>query len=411
MRILLVTNLLPPDYEGGYELNAWKLAVALRERGHNVQVVTSKYRKKHRGERPDFDWVHRILEFRPYQDPLLGKLGRYWAFAWWQAVELRNVPAMQKYLAPEQFDVAYVFGVHDVGMGILNLIQDRGIPILWHLGDYIYPEQRKRFDDSKFKQILASTVLKGVKARAAALRLENAAFISKYLQEEFEARGEKAGKSYVIPRGIEFELHRDVDRLRIAPPAFTVAGRLVPDKGFHVAIQAARDLLKRRPDLNWQLQLVGSGNPIYEESLKKTIAVDPELQRRVHFLGRKTRAQVVEIFKASTAFISASTWEEPFGNTNIEAMAAGTPIIASKSGGILEIVENERTALVYPKESWEQLSLAMERILTEEGLSRKLALNALKDVEERFAFSKIFDRTEAVLREVAGHPVGEKKAA
>ena len=51
LRILLVTNKCPPDFDGGYELRAFQIAQALRARGHELDVVTSRYRPTFHGEK------------------------------------------------------------------------------------------------------------------------------------------------------------------------------------------------------------------------------------------------------------------------------------------------------------------------------------------------------------------------
>ena len=63
LRILMVSNKCPPDFDGGYELRAFQIAQALRARGHELDLVTSRYRPTYQGERQDPPWVHRIFRY------------------------------------------------------------------------------------------------------------------------------------------------------------------------------------------------------------------------------------------------------------------------------------------------------------------------------------------------------------
>ncbi|MCY2973373.1 MAG: glycosyltransferase family 4 protein [Planctomycetota bacterium] len=117
-------------------------------------------------------------------------------------------------------------------------------------------------------------------------------------------------------------------------PLVMVFGRYAPWKGQHVAIEALRNL----PGVH--LALVGDalfGEGDYKSQLI-TMAADPKLQSRVHFLG--FRDDVPALMQAADVVVHCSVAPEPFGRVIVEAMLSKRPVIASSAGGALEIVQD-----------------------------------------------------------------------
>jgi glycosyltransferase involved in cell wall biosynthesis len=178
-----------------------------------------------------------------------------------------------------------------------------------------------------------------------------------------------------------------------------MASRISKDKGIHVAVEAARILSLRRPELEWELHVAGSGDDAYLSELKEAAGA------RVRFLGRLSRPETLEKMRRATAFISASVWSEPFANTIIEALACGTPLIGSEVGSIFEVVESGKSALTYPAESAEELSLRMEALLDSGELRESLSREGAAVIRERYTLDKILDLTLDVMNAVV-HEAG-----
>ena len=117
-------------------------------------------------------------------------------------------------------------------------------------------------------------------------------------------------------------------------PVVGVFGRFAPWKGQHVAIDAIRAL----PGVH--LLLVGDALFGEEEYKRKLLAMAeaPELAGRIHFLG--FRDDVGELMQAVDVVAHCSTAPEPFGRVIVEAMLSRRPIVASRAGGAMEIVEH-----------------------------------------------------------------------
>jgi len=115
--------------------------------------------------------------------------------------------------------------------------------------------------------------------------------------------------------------------------------------------------------------------------------------------------------REATAFISPSRFGEPFGRTNIEAMASGTPLIASITGAIKEIAVDGESALMYDKEDALALSRHLENVMTDSALRTQLASNALNVIRSRFTLDSILDQTEIVLKAMVSEARHQKAGA
>lgn len=141
-----------------------------------------------------------------------------------------------------------------------------------------------------------------------------------------------------------------VDVARFTPPpkgersGYVIWGRHVPYKRFDLAIQAANEL---KADLT----IAGTGPDT--ERLKSLAGPT------VKFVGRISDPELVQLAQTSKAFLFPN--EEDFGISAVEALAAGTPVIAYKKGGALDIVQDGETGIFFEEQTVESLVAAMKK--------------------------------------------------
>ena len=401
LRILLITNKCPPDFDGGYELRAFQIAGALRARGHDVDIVTAKYRDTFTGKQEDPPWVHRIFRYvgvtkakgiRRQFDRVLKHLES-------TTVAAENEPAMERFLAQhhdsQPYDIVYAFGMLRISFAVLRPVTQRRIPVLHHAGGTCIADHFHYWPKKYPGYALAMRLFtRGWYTREHEIDRRHVAYVSTFLRDREAERGHTAPHRYVISRGIDFPLATDVDRDRTQPPTFLTAARIDPQKGIHHVLAAAALL---RKDLPWQLHLAGESlNPPYREQCEQQIARDG-IGDRVKFLGKLGRADLLAAMRAATAFIFSSIYGEPFSSTIIESMACGTPLIGARDGSILEVATPGTDALVYEKNTPAELAAHMETILTDPARARALALAGLATGETRYTLDRILDLTEKVL--------------
>lgn len=403
LRILLVTNKCPPDFDGGYELRAFQIAQALRGRGHEVDIVTSRYRDTFTGERRDPEWVHRLFHYVPVstmKGPLrhFDRLAKLFESTW---VAGENVPAMEEFLRGREYDLAYCFGMLRISFAVAGPIQRRGIPILWHAGgtciaDHFF-HHVKRVPGYGIAMRLFT---RGWYAAEKRIEFRHVAYVSTFLRERERQRGHLPPHSYIISRGIDFPLAPDVDRPRAQPPVFFLAARIDATKGTHIVIAAAALLAKKRPDLAWKIEFAGTTFVSAYRARIEAEIVRGGLGGRVAFLGQLGRAEVLARMKSATAFIFSSVYGEPFSSTIIESMACGTPLIGADDGSILEVVEPGVSALVYRKNDPAELAAHMERVLTDPALAQRVAAAGIGTIRARYTLDRILDLTEETFQRV-----------
>lgn len=203
-----------------------------------------------------------------------------------------------------------------------------------------------------------------------------------------------------IPADAVITVHEgiDVERVQSAPPAnaheaFNLLpgrvigniGALVPHKGQKYFVEAAPLVLQRVPDARFLV--LGEGE--LRGALERRIA-DLHLDRHVVLAGFRT--DVLSLLKAFDLFVMSSV-TEGLGTSLLDAMAAGRAIVATRAGGIPEVVEEGRTGLLVPPGDSSALAGAIVRLLSDEELRMAFGRAGEALVRERFTVDRMVDET------------------
>jgi glycosyltransferase involved in cell wall biosynthesis len=183
--------------------------------------------------------------------------------------------------------------------------------------------------------------------------------------------------------------------LGIDGPTLVYAGRLVPQKSLDVALEAVQ-----RID-GVTLLIAGEGP---ERAQLEDRAGRLGLNGRVRFLGAQPRQKVFELLSAADAAVLPSSWEN-FPHVALEALSIGTPVLATESGGVREIVRHEQNGLLTPVGDVDALGRTIARYLGDADLRRTLQSRAAESVAA-FSRDAIFTRLEAVLEQAAQTSAG-----
>lgn len=196
--------------------------------------------------------------------------------------------------------------------------------------------------------------------------------ISTMEMELMKVRDISPDKLEVIHNGVDSEIFspleeergdRPADSYREAPSIGTVA-YLTKRKGIAYLVSALREVADHFPEV--QLKIIGDG--VERSSLENQIrALD--LQSNVELLGN--RSDICSLLNSFDIFVLPSVWE-PFGLVIAEAMACGKPVIATRVGGIPEIVVDGVTGLLVPPADAESLANAMLKLIRDLELRRNL---------------------------------------
>ncbi|HVA31187.1 MAG TPA: glycosyltransferase family 4 protein [Gaiellaceae bacterium] len=168
------------------------------------------------------------------------------------------------------------------------------------------------------------------------------------------------------------------------------AGRLSAQKSLDVALAALADVE------GVTLAIAGDGD---RRLALERCAAELGVADRVRFLGAQPRDRVLELFRAADAALLSSSWEN-FPHTVVEALAVGTPVLATRVGGVGEIVRDGENGLLVPAGDRDALAESIRRFFTDDALRERLRAGASGSVRG-FERDTVFARLERVLDEAA----------
>jgi len=223
---------------------------------------------------------------------------------------------------------------------------------------------------------------------------------SEAIRQMLVADGVPADRTVTVHEGI------DVDHVLAAPPvkvhdAFwlphgaPVVGNvaaLVPHKGQRYLIDAAHLVVRQIPDARFVI--LGEGE--LREPLEKQIH-DHRLEKHVLLPGFRT--DVLGCIKGFDLFVMSSA-TEGLGTSLLDAMACSRPIVATRAGGIPEIVEDGVNGLLVPPRDHAALAAAIVRALKDDDLRRWMGEAGFARVSERFTVERMVEKTVDVYRRV-----------
>lgn len=176
-------------------------------------------------------------------------------------------------------------------------------------------------------------------------------------------------------------------------------GELNPLKGHQDFLQAAAQISDLFPKAYFIVAGVDvSPAQVNLSALKQSIH-RLELNARVRLIGRM--ADITNLFRALDVFVSASRTES-FGLAIAEAMAAGTPVVATKTEGAQEIIRDGKTGLLVPIGDVKALAESVSVLLNNEERRVRIAKAASEDVRMRFSLQQMIEATEKIYLEVSG---------
>jgi glycosyltransferase involved in cell wall biosynthesis len=185
--------------------------------------------------------------------------------------------------------------------------------------------------------------------------------------------------------------------LSASEPCLLMAARIVPAKGHDTALRALATLKQR----DWTLLLAGDHHGDLGPQMQ-ALARELGIADRVRFLG--LREDVPALLAASDLLLAPSR-REALSLTLLEASACSLPIIASRVGGIGEVVQDGVSGLLVPPDEPAALAAALSSLLDDQSRRQAMGACARQRFKSCFTENLMFDQTEAVYREACELPV------
>lgn len=189
-------------------------------------------------------------------------------------------------------------------------------------------------------------------------------------------------------------------------PLVGIVGRLQPWKGQHVFLRAAARVAAAHPRARFVIagDATGGFSAGYPAELR-ALAVELGIEDRVVFAGE--RNDVPAVLAALDVFVHASV-EEPFGIVIVEALAAGVPVVATRGGGVGEIVTDGDDGYLIECGNDEEMAARIDALLSDAALAQRIASAGRTRAREAFTAQRMIGQFASVLERYAPARTGER---
>ncbi len=388
MRILMLSWEFPPRIVGGISPHVYHLSAELANQGAEVCVVTCDFPGA-----PDFEVMDGVHVYRvdSYRSPVPDFVS--WVLM--MNVNLEMCAAEIVNSGREKIDLihAHDWLVAKAAIGLKHIFRKPMVATI-HSTEY----GRRNGINTDYQGMINSTEV------WLAHEAWRVICCSDYMASQVShVLGLPRGNIDVIPNGVDLkEFTEPYDRAdfrnrfaRSDEKLILFVGRLVYEKGGLVLIEAAQKILR---SVNAKFIVVGDGY-LKDELMRR--AWDAGIGGRMYFTGFLDDTTLHFLYRAADVCVVPSLYE-PFGIVALEAMAAKTPVVVSGVGGLLEVVEHDKTGVVVYPDNPDSLAWGVLRVLKDVAYADWLQFNAYQKIIEVYDWKRIAERTLPFYERVLG---------
>ena len=385
---------------GGGEINVQLLASMLAQKKNEVLVLTSYHQGLLQMEKKDGVTVHRRLKTGKDASTFLGNMKRASLFPNSVAKGVKQI------LKEEKIDAIHFIGTSIIAASKLHrsnvplFATIESYPALCPKGDRIFHGKKEcavkcsflKFlscqSDSreigkmknrwciKYNAPLLSYIYRYYKELNDSLKYCHLIAISEYVQGLLRQQGHE---STIVSNAIKINDFKVVTKKKNKKEKIIFLGAFIKSKGAQVLLEAIEGL-------DAECELYGEG--VLKEELQAIIA---EKKLNAKICLPVSYDKIPRVYADADIVVFPSLWPEPFGRIAIEAMAAGKPVIGSAIGGIKETITKGTGILVDPG-NVQQLRKAIELLMHDRALQKKMGKKGRKVAEELYAEERVADK-------------------
>jgi glycosyltransferase involved in cell wall biosynthesis len=393
VKILLITSSYLPIL-GGLQEAVYQLAQEFKRQGHDVSILANRYPRRLKSlEMMDGLFVKRML-FTGFYLPSFNSyvVLKYIAGLLISCVNSFRLAFLLKKTMPDVVNIHFLGSQAPYATLASRLLGVRCV-ISLHGDDVEGVPRRSRVDNWLFKKVL--------------LGADYVTACSNYLLSEAkEIVPEVEGKSTAIWNGIRPEKYKNIEPYIHPRPYIFAAGRFVYKKGFDILFRAYRSLLAdgeridlilagegpEREKLTDLARRLGLSFAVREQDKGVAGGRRPPIEG-VYFWGRAERNEMKSLMKGCKLLVVPSR-KEPFGIVALEALSAGKRVVATRVGGLTEIVQDGITGYFVEAESAEDLARGIKTALSDELKDVQMDLNRFSWKEASSQYLNIFRKVK-----------------
>lgn len=377
---------LGSEQAGGQNNYVRQLALALDQLGHEVDVVTH-WNSLYTPHIEEFGDSCRVIRLAAGKQKFVPKDQLY-------QIMPDFYEELQDSLSLDSYDVVHT---HYWLSGMIGsyIQKDWGIPWV-HTNHSLGIAKKKATGNSEALRLLMEKMILS-NADQVVVTTQN----EKKLVENFV---DKPSPMKIISIGVDEAFEPKKQKGSSKAPYFAFAGRLQSTKGIHTLLHAF-NILAGVQDLPVEPKLIiagGSESCVLPNKLprsKKLRKAIAGLEDRVKFVGPQSQEQLAVLFSNAVATIVPSHYES-FGMVAAEAQACGSPVIASKVGGLQDVVKHRMTGLLVEHKNPGQLARAMAHLLKKPHLASALGDRAAAYAQQEFNWSVLAYKMDSLYKGV-----------
>lgn len=288
--------------------------------------------------------------------------------------------------------------IHDIqSLGFANLaMRLMGVPIVSTIHHPLTVDLRESINHpgKTFEDIMGSlefypVLMQSIVARRMDLVLTSTEAGKHELEADFRI---KPDRIRLVSNGLAIEHFNAVPGLKRDPNKLLFVGYVSgPQKGFYYLIEA----LKLLPENITLTAVDEKPNPMWSQYYK----YEADVGHRVTFTGKISDEELMAQYTTAAVTVVPSLYEG-FGLPALEALLCGCPVVATRAGALPEVIKDGETGLLVPPRDSKALAAAIEKMLKDEQLQKRLTEQGGREVRAKYSWPQVAERTEAVYMEL-----------
>lgn len=412
MKILAITDSFPPHHSGGYELRCRDVLIGLMNRGHEVQIITTRCPTKTCGLHKDDQDISRVLVRRSETHTIYTRIVR-------DIVEMRFINRVVDEFKP---DIAYLSHLGDLLNPIFFYFSDRNIPIvfddgglgiihvnrIFHRGIYFHKIERDPIIKKWIKDFVG-TIIHVISGNLIPKSLKwpteiRVFFNSRHSKELALDKGVPVENASVIFSGIDTSVfHFKSETIIHNPLRILLPGRIESQKGTKDAVS----LLSILKGLHVPVCLTIVGNEdsqsYFEEIVQKLRLLN--LEDKAKILPMVNHEKLAELYRDSDICFFPSYHETGFSRVPLEAMACGCLVISYGNEASNEIIKNGETGYITLPGDIHAVAALITNLISDPIKYQQIVKNAVEKVNREFNMEAYLDRVEDYITSSEWHSV------